>query len=525
MPPQPVAPPRVEHATTVRNDVNLKKGSLKFLRDRRCPERLYLEFSFDAGQPCAITVYYAHRSDEGVPPGTSLVQRLVPYRAPHCGRRTLFRKGLGQTYSQALLEGGCEWLDLRAFNEEELTNAPGTGDGAPQSSAVALGGSAAAASPAGVPAERYAALPPNLFPVVITIETVPEGDPAHAAACAAGPTGTSVPVAGPAAAAAAPGSATSRVGLQVTYASVLHRPAEEERDHSPAPPAGDGSAPASPISASHAWIVKPLRQRIQASLGPLSCARSAGHCGGSNTDPCFQTRTRASLPPRHRCAANYMASLHPAPLSSSEPARFLWGPLSVHCLQIAGTVYELREIYGIEGSSTAPGGGGSASSASGGSGAVPGGPAGGAAAAAEDVLASGSECVVCLTDKRDTTVLPCRHMCLCYECAQQLRYSTNKCPICRAREWKVLPRLQGPFAEQRQAGRQACSQADSDPASRCSSLPRKTTGNRTSHPLLIAPLPAFPARVCAAPAAVTSLLQIKIGGSAPSSDAGGARAS
>uniref|UniRef100_A0A0D9V142 RING-type E3 ubiquitin transferase n=1 Tax=Leersia perrieri TaxID=77586 RepID=A0A0D9V142_9ORYZ len=44
---------------------------------------------------------------------------------------------------------------------------------------------------------------------------------------------------------------------------------------------------------------------------------------------------------------------------------------------------------------------------------------------------SGKECVVCLSEPRDTTVLPCRHMCLCRECAQLLRYQTNKCPICR----------------------------------------------------------------------------------------------
>ncbi|XP_052141827.1 probable E3 ubiquitin-protein ligase LUL2 [Oryza glaberrima] len=44
---------------------------------------------------------------------------------------------------------------------------------------------------------------------------------------------------------------------------------------------------------------------------------------------------------------------------------------------------------------------------------------------------SGKECVVCLSEPRDTAVLPCRHMCLCRECAQVLKYQTNKCPICR----------------------------------------------------------------------------------------------
>lgn len=45
---------------------------------------------------------------------------------------------------------------------------------------------------------------------------------------------------------------------------------------------------------------------------------------------------------------------------------------------------------------------------------------------------SDDTCVVCLTNPKDMTVLPCRHMCLCRDCAEQLRTQTNKCPICRA---------------------------------------------------------------------------------------------
>lgn len=41
------------------------------------------------------------------------------------------------------------------------------------------------------------------------------------------------------------------------------------------------------------------------------------------------------------------------------------------------------------------------------------------------------ECVVCLTELRDTVVIPCRHLCICHSCAQVLRYQSNKCPICR----------------------------------------------------------------------------------------------
>ncbi|KAK4784628.1 hypothetical protein SAY86_018996 [Trapa natans] len=43
----------------------------------------------------------------------------------------------------------------------------------------------------------------------------------------------------------------------------------------------------------------------------------------------------------------------------------------------------------------------------------------------------GKECVICLSEPRDTTVLPCRHMCMCSSCAKVLRFQTDKCPICR----------------------------------------------------------------------------------------------
>lgn len=41
------------------------------------------------------------------------------------------------------------------------------------------------------------------------------------------------------------------------------------------------------------------------------------------------------------------------------------------------------------------------------------------------------ECIVCLSEEKNTIVLPCRHLCLCKECAIQIRRQTRKCPICR----------------------------------------------------------------------------------------------
>jgi hypothetical protein len=43
----------------------------------------------------------------------------------------------------------------------------------------------------------------------------------------------------------------------------------------------------------------------------------------------------------------------------------------------------------------------------------------------------GKECVVCMSLERDTIVLPCRHLCVCAECAEETRGRMDKCPICR----------------------------------------------------------------------------------------------
>ncbi|KAK6126182.1 hypothetical protein DH2020_040063 [Rehmannia glutinosa] len=72
-------------------------------------------------------------------------------------------------------------------------------------------------------------------------------------------------------------------------------------------------------------------------------------------------------------------------------------------LWVNGMRYELQEIYGI----------------------------GNSVEGEIDANDPGKECVICLSEPRDTTVLPCRHMCMCSECAKVLRFQTNRCPICR----------------------------------------------------------------------------------------------
>lgn len=50
----------------------------------------------------------------------------------------------------------------------------------------------------------------------------------------------------------------------------------------------------------------------------------------------------------------------------------------------------------------------------------------------DEIEDGGLECVICMSDMRDTLILPCRHLCLCQPCADSLRYQANNCPICRS---------------------------------------------------------------------------------------------
>ena len=50
----------------------------------------------------------------------------------------------------------------------------------------------------------------------------------------------------------------------------------------------------------------------------------------------------------------------------------------------------------------------------------------------------GNECVVCLCNNRNALILPCRHLCLCTECAPMVRQQSNKCPVCRTAIQKVV---------------------------------------------------------------------------------------
>lgn len=52
----------------------------------------------------------------------------------------------------------------------------------------------------------------------------------------------------------------------------------------------------------------------------------------------------------------------------------------------------------------------------------------------------GGDCVVCLDKPKDTVILPCRHMCMCSECAQAVRGQRGACPVCRGPIDKLMRR-------------------------------------------------------------------------------------
>ncbi|XP_066933819.1 E3 ubiquitin-protein ligase MGRN1-like [Clytia hemisphaerica] len=56
----------------------------------------------------------------------------------------------------------------------------------------------------------------------------------------------------------------------------------------------------------------------------------------------------------------------------------------------------------------------------------------------DDVEDDTTECVVCMSSLRDTVMLPCRHLCLCSDCAGHMRNKQSRCPICRANFYALL---------------------------------------------------------------------------------------
>ena len=83
--------------------------------------------------------------------------------------------------------------------------------------------------------------------------------------------------------------------------------------------------------------------------------------------------------------------------SDVKPARYSIRVLKQRAV-VDGVGYDLQDIFGIEKMSSE---------------------------------AANLDCVICLMEPKDTAVLPCRHLCLCGQCADVMRHQSRRCPICR----------------------------------------------------------------------------------------------
>jgi len=212
------------------------------------------------------------------------------------------------------------------------------------------------------------------------------------------------------------------------------------------PPRGDGGAPTDAAVAAGALMDAAVARALAA--GPPAA-------GGRHA---LVVRLEAATGSDASAAATLLASLTPgAPATDGVQSQTTFAALAPDSsspsglaprvlkqkIWVAGVSYELQEIYGMESAARAAagrgrGGGGGAATAT------------AAAAARTPTLPSTTTtptvlpgtsaspdddeerlCVICLSADRDTTALPCRHMCMCAPCAAELRRRSPRCPICR----------------------------------------------------------------------------------------------
>lgn len=88
-----------------------------------------------------------------------------------------------------------------------------------------------------------------------------------------------------------------------------------------------------------------------------------------------------------------------------------WG---VKCLKqqmvVQGHLYQLEDIFGLE----------------------------------DNISRNSQLCLVCMLDPINTLLLPCRHLCLCTECAQRIRSRCSGCPLCRNSIERIV-QIHSPF--------------------------------------------------------------------------------
>ena len=91
--PQRQQPASLQRTFTIRNDVNLKKNSLKMFADEANPQRYHLEFVFDAATECSIAVHWAVLELSG-----KERPQFAPLKEGASHPKVYRPKGLGQTF-------------------------------------------------------------------------------------------------------------------------------------------------------------------------------------------------------------------------------------------------------------------------------------------------------------------------------------------------------------------------------------------------------------------------------------------
>ena len=323
-PPPPPAPATaaVTQTATIRNAVNLKKGTLRLVvlpgggdgatttTTPASPPRLGVAFSFDATAPAAVSVFFGAAEDPA--------RRCALACAAPPAKAVLYPKGLGHIFPPPGGRQGASPDDDPASSASLSADSARALAALPLPTAAAAGGGRAGPAPPHALVIRLEALTPAGAEAGLDLASLTPGAP-H----------------------------VDGVQSQTTFAALV--------------PGGSG--------------------------------------GGGGAAP-----ASSLLPPRPRVLTQK-----------------IW---------VGGVSYELQEIYGMEPGGRGGGGGGGGSG--GGGGDAPASPTTSPAplpSAADD--ADDRACVICLTDPRDTTALPCRHMCMCHACAQALRAQSSRCPICR----------------------------------------------------------------------------------------------
>lgn len=49
------------------------------------------------------------------------------------------------------------------------------------------------------------------------------------------------------------------------------------------------------------------------------------------------------------------------------------------------------------------------------------------------------ECLICLTEPKNTIIMPCGHMCVCGDCGKTIIDKKYTCPICRGPIGSLIP--------------------------------------------------------------------------------------